>query len=1418
MRRPWNSLARFLRLPTHPRTSARRRPPKQRLYLESLEDRTVPTVVYNSAFGGDTIFWVPGNSAGKPANQVQIGPIASNPSVLNNPTVYLDFWGDSWTETNSAPLANAAQAVIQSRFFSQLSDYGFHGAISYGGYTIDNTHTSDGNTVGDPQNGQNVPTEIQNLLNGKLATDPNLPTSSWLRPPDNKVQDAPIYIVVYDNGANAFNTPAHYTSSLLMNEISIGDANNDPDLFTDLFSHEMAERISAGDLTGIEMNASTAISGEFQNAQISDNEPDGSRYTYRINGPSGQLVQAYWSLTFNGFAVPDGNRQIVHLNPNWASGSPPSFLWNAALTITGGQLVNPNDTITLGETLSGGVSVTLNGELFQFDNGRINDIFVTTSHASSAINVLATPAGTSTFLEDQGNDTVVVGNSFGNIDNGAGFMGNIHGAVAVAANGDIGEPGSTQLFLDDSSDNVGQNVTMNDGEISYGGAAPIFYNPSSAATGDVTYLAVYAGSGGNIFNVKNTSNLFSKTFLSTGTGNDTVNVGATRGGLFDNNPGGNDITNVGLGNTGQLNGFVLVSGNGSTSLTINDSNDTTGRTVTMGDGSVGGLGTGGISWVPTSTSAGGVTHVEVDGGSGGNTFNINNTSSLFGNTLLNTGAFSDTVNVFATQGGLNVVNPGGSDSINVGRGNLGSINGFVNVSGAGATSLDLDDSSDTVVRTVSMNDGSITGLGGGTGAISWTPTSASAGGVVFLYVFGSGAGSTYNVNNTSNLNGDTFLVTGNSNDTVNVFATKGSATSNGLFIINQGGADRIDVGLGSVVNINGFVEATGSGATALLVDDHLDTTARTVTLASGNLTGLGNAGMITYTTGVTEVTINGPSAASTYNIQSTNAGASVAVNGGAGRDTFTLGSSNSLNGIQGALTINGGGSANALNANDSSSASGQSYTLSNTTLTRSGIAPIAYASLATIHVTGSGNDALTLLNPVPTTVATSFNGGSGTNTLQGANATNGWTITGANSGRLDNVFFSNFQDLVGGTGVDVFSFSAASAAVQSINGGGAPAHQGNWLNYSAFPSTSPVTVNLQTGAATGVAGGVANIQNVHGGNGGNTLTGNGQGNILVGGSGTDRITGDTGASLLIGDAGADTITGGSGGDILIGDSTVFDPMTFNDENALMAILAEWQSADSYATRFTDINTGTGGGLNGAARLNFGITVKDDSVADTITAAASSAALDWFFQGTGDVLQHVEPGEHINNNTPAAFQNRTVTSSIPEGSLATVSGTITDPNPGDLFTLVVNWGDGTPAQTYTFPASFHGQRVSVSHRYGDEGSYTIALSWTDPTGPANQATLGVTVTEVVPVVQDGGAVTLKLGGVLDRTGSFNDPSTDTWTATVDYGEGMGPQPLTLQGHSFRLHHKYPHPGTYEVVVTVMDDDGAAGTDAFTVTVS
>jgi hypothetical protein len=68
---------------------------------------------------------------------------------------------------------------------------------------------------------------------------------------------------------------------------------------------------------------------------------------------------------------------------------------------------------------------------------------------------------------------------------------------------------------------------------------------------------------------------------------------------------------------------------------------------------------------------------------------------------------------------------------------------------------------------------------------------------------------------------------------------------------------------------------------------------------------------------------------------------------------------------------------------------------------------------------------------------------------------------------------------------------------------------------------------------------------------------------------------------LIGGQGVDTVTGNSGNDILIGGSSGYDSSSLAHDLALDSILAEWQSANSYATRISLIKNG--GGLNGARR-------------------------------------------------------------------------------------------------------------------------------------------------------------------------------------------------------------------------------------------
>src|SRR5439155_483034 len=167
--------------------------------------------------------------------------------------------------------------------------------------------------------------------------------------------------------------------------------------------------------------------------------------------------------------------------------------------------------------------------------------------------------------------------------------------------------------------------------------------------------------------------------------------------------------------------------------------------------------------------------------------------------------------------------------------------------------------------------------------------------------------------------------------------------------------------------------------------------------------------------------------------------------------------------------------------------------------------------------------------PAANTQLTLYGNGS-VNSLTGPDMANNWLLNGLNMGVLDGtVSFFGMQSLTGGSKSDEFWFAGSNAGVSDkIDGGsgmdtfqfsvgasiaaidGGAASGGDWLDYSLFGPNNPVTVNLMTGQATGVLASAANIQNVLGGGGNDTLTGSLSGSVLIGGAGTDNLTGSAG--------------------------------------------------------------------------------------------------------------------------------------------------------------------------------------------------------------------------------------------------------------------------------------------------------------------
>ncbi|MDX2035940.1 MAG: PKD domain-containing protein [Isosphaeraceae bacterium] len=181
-------------------------------------------------------------------------------------------------------------------------------------------------------------------------------------------------------------------------------------------------------------------------------------------------------------------------------------------------------------------------------------------------------------------------------------------------------------------------------------------------------------------------------------------------------------------------------------------------------------------------------------------------------------------------------------------------------------------------------------------------------------------------------------------------------------------------------------------------------------------------------------------------------------------------------------------------------------------------------------------------------------------------------------------------------------------------------------------------------------------------------------------------------------------------------------------------------------------------------------------------------------GTAQVVVNVANIAPIVVVAPAAGAN--------EGSLFTGSGSFIDPGT-ETWTATVDYGDGSGVQPLTLQPD---KTFSLSHVYARLGTYPITVVVTDTGSPALAGTgsTSVAIAGVAPTVSAGPSTTIDMLSTYTGSGIFVDPGSNSWTATVDYGDGSGVQPLTLSNSkTFALSHLYELPGDYTVTVRVTD---------------
>ena len=714
-------------------------------------------------------------------------------------------------------------------------------------------------------------------------------------------------------------------------------------------------------------------------------------------------------------------------------------------------------TVNMGQ---GSDTITVAG-----DNGPTN-IDASYEDANDTINIRATGGLTTVNTSGGGASTINVGSL---APGGKGVVSTLQGALVVVS----GESASDTLNVDDSGDTAARSGTMTSATLTGLGMG----------AGGITYDSYYQLVALNIALGRARRLLTSKARFSGRSQPLAPERARTRStwGVWRRGWAALRTTSRGP---------LAVVGNGvDTTVNVDDTGSAGGKTGMLTATELTDLvGNGGVSYS-------GVGALNIALGSGNDTFDVESTASGTVTTV-STGTGTDEVVVRTPE-------PGDTGIVD-------NIQGTLRVAGGGAgTTLDVDDGWSAGAKSGVLTATTLTGLGMGAGGITYSGLGAlklslGKGGNTFT-ISGTSAATATTVN--MGQGSDTVTVAGDNgptnidapyedaNDTINIRATGGLTTLN----TSGGGASTINVGSlepggkGVVSTLQGaLVVVSGESASDTLnVDDSGDTAARSGTMTSATLTGLGlGAGGITNRDYYLLVALNIAlgSGTETFNVQGTIFGTLTTVSAGTGADTINLGSlapgvGGIADNIEGPLAVVGNGVDTTVNVDDTGSAGGKTGMLTATELTDLvGNGGVSYSGVGALNIAlGSGNDTFDVESTASGTVTT-VSTGTGTDEVVvrtpepgdpgivdniqgplrvaggGAGTTldvdDGWSA-GAKSGVLTATTLTGL-----GMGAGGITYSGLGALKLSLGKGG------NTFTISGTSAATATTVNMGQGSDT----------------------------------------------------------------------------------------------------------------------------------------------------------------------------------------------------------------------------------------------------------------------------------------------------------------------------------------------------------------
>ena len=201
---------------------------------------------------------------------------------------------------------------------------------------------------------------------------------------------------------------------------------------------------------------------------------------------------------------------------------------------------------------------------------------------------------------------------------------------------------------------------------------------------------------------------------------------------------------------------------------------------------------------------------------------------------------------------------------------------------------------------------------------------------------------------------------------------------------------------------------------------------------------------------------------------------------------------------------------------------------------------------------------------------------------------------------------------------------------------------------------------------------------------------------------------------------------------------------------------------------------------------------DGSTAPTITVDLVDE--DGVHEDAGSLtiaVKNVAPSIEISGN-----------STVEEGNLYSLTlGMISDPGEDTVTDRIVNWGDGTPSESFTSSGV-------KTHVYADDNALlTISVDLVDEDGAHQDAgSLEVTVTNVAPTIDISGDASVLEEATYELVlGAIDDPGDDAvFQWIVDWGDGASPE--TFNSAGFKTHVYLQSATTRTISVDLVDEDG------------